>query len=45
MVECLIINACCCFVIRPAASNDEQRMSLIIDSINFQAVDVKEIGL
>ena len=33
------------FVIRPAARNDEQRMSLIIDSINLQAIEFKEIDI
>ena len=41
VVECFVIKACWCLDIRLAASKDEHRMSLIMDSINLQVVDVK----
>ena len=42
-MKCLVIIACRCLDIRPAASKDEHRMSIIMDSINLQAVDVKDV--
>ena len=45
VVECFEMNACCCLVMRLAASRAEDIQSLIIDSIIFHVVHVKDIGL
>ena len=45
MVGCLEMNACCYLVIRLAASRDEDRPSLIIDSNILHAMNVIDIVL
>ena len=45
MVEYVEMNACCCLVIRLAASRAEDRTSLITDSITLLVVYIKDIGL
>ena len=44
VVECLVMKACWCSDMRPAASKDRHRKSLIMDAIYLQMVYVKDIG-